>query len=139
MAKRPAKKPVVYDEDGNVILAPHRKEKLEKKVKELSEAEQYALLASANGWYPCFSCPDSNIIYLNKGEVWKYGFSTKGKTRYASNFYKAMRLTYLTQLTGTVEECMQEEVKKIINYPTLPEALARQIILERPPGNKIDS
>lgn len=139
MAKRRAEAPVVYDENGNVILAPHRKEKLDRKLDELKEAEQYALLATVSGWYPCFSCPGSDVIYLNKGEVWKYGFSTKGKTRYSENFYRTMRLTYLTQLVGTIEECMQEEIKKIINYPTLPEARVRLVILERPPGNKVDS
>ena len=139
MAKRPSDKPVVYNEDGEVVLAPHRKEKLDKKLKELEEAEQYALLDIGNGWYPCFNCPDSNVIYLNKGEVWKYGFSTKGKTRYPAAFYKMMRVEYLTQLVGTIEECMQEEIRKIINYPTLPEALARPVILIRPPGNKVDS
>lgn len=34
---------------------------------------------------------------------------------------------------------MKEEAIKIINYPMLPEAQARTVLLERPPGNKTDS
>ncbi|MCB0593996.1 MAG: hypothetical protein H6557_04100 [Lewinellaceae bacterium] len=67
LAKRNSESPVVYDRDGNIVLAPHRKEKLDRKLNELEEAEQYALFATENGFYPCFSCPDSEVIYLNKG------------------------------------------------------------------------
>lgn len=131
--------PIAYDEDGNVVLAPHREQKKEKKLKEYQEAVQYALLAVRSGNYVCYNCPDTNLIFLNAGEVWKYGFTTKGTARYQQNFYRKFGLEFFPQLEGSIQECMEEEIRKIYDYPKLPEARARPVVLERPPGNKVDS
>ena len=74
------------DEDGNPILSEERQQKLNKALQELEEAEQYALVVERPGYYPCFSCTDSNRIFLNKGETWKYGMTTK-KNRGAMDYH----------------------------------------------------
>jgi len=145
---------VVYDEDGKPSLSPKRKQKLEddiSKLQQREEAEQYALLARYNGWYPCLKCQQDSI-YLLVDEVWRYGstsFSKEG--RYPSGvFYKHGKwklteedLDYAIEFHGNYQECLVEEKKKIFNYPLLPECLNRnktmEIFLVRPPGNKTDN
>ncbi len=98
---------------------------------------QYALIATRNGWYPCFNCSDGKI-YLSIGEVWKYGKTCIGELkRYAQGLpYK--NLKFEPQYYGTEKECLIEEKTKIYEYPNLPECQKRSIKLMRPPGNKID-
>lgn len=131
---------IKYDKDGKPVLADWRKKKLIKELGDLEEAEQYVLLATNNGLYPCFSCPNSSTIHLNVGEVWKYGFTTKtDKTRYTRQYLGSRQLTYITQLEGTITECLKEEKRKIYNYAILPENLKRTIPLIRPAGNHNDN
>lgn len=132
--------PVYIDKDGSVKLAPEREAKLNKELDEIDNAEQYALIAAIDGYFPCFSCPNNMALFLNKGETWKYGVTRKGeKTRYPSGDYGADDLLYVPQFRGDYAECLKEEKRKIYYYPMLPEALKRKIILKRPPGNKNDS
>jgi len=42
------------------------------------------------------------------------------------------------QFKGTEKECLLMEKEKIYAYPSLPECKIRNIVLIRPPGNKID-
>lgn len=127
------------DQEGNPILAPYRKAKLEKELEELDKAEQYALLAARDGDYPCFNCPGKSTIFLRQGQVWKYGVTTKGeKSRYGT-WHIDNNLFYVIQLEGTLQECLREEKRKIYYYATLPENLARPVPLIRPPGNKQDN
>lgn len=108
-------------------------------MEELDEAEQYVLLAKRSGLFPCFSCKNSVTIFLNQNEVWKHGYTTKGEQgRYQSSL-EGTNLRYVTQFTGTVGECMKDEKRKIYYYALLPENLAREIPLIRPPGNKQDN
>lgn len=131
---------VVEDEDGNLKLSEERQQKLNNKLKELEEAEQYALVAIVPGYYPCYSCPNSDSIYLQMMEVWRYGVTTKSKHgRYADKYLNDNRLLFVTQMIGTLQECLREEQLKIYNYALLPENLKRLIILIRPPGNKVDN
>ncbi len=120
-------------------LPDDRKEKLERALAKLEEAEQYALLAVQAGWYPCFNCPNTQTIYLIPGEVWKYGVTTNGPARYSSSFYRQNHLQYIVQFRGPLQECLREEKIKIYRYAILPENLKRNIPLIRPPGNKKDS
>ncbi len=125
--------------DGKPQLAKWRKKKLYKELKELDEAEQYALLALSNGHIICYSCPSSNMIYLNKGEVYKYGYTTKSeKGRYPKDLAE-QNLFYMIQFEGSISNCMKEEKRKIYFYAILPENLARPMPLIRPPGNKQDN
>ena len=135
-----ATKPFIeYDDKGNPRLATWRQEKLDKEVKDLEYAEQYALRAGTNGWYPCYSCIDRSHLYLYKGQIWKYGITTKGqKGRYGNGLTK-LSLDYEIQYEGTLSECLIQERQKIYAYALLPENLARKKPLIRPPGNKKDS
>ena len=119
------------DDKGRVRLAKWRKEKLEKELKDLDKAEQYVLRAKRSGIFECFSCPNSNTIYLSTGQVWKYGVTTKGERgRYATTL-EGKNLLYRIQLTGTLEECLKSEKIKIYNFAILPENLARDTPLIR--------
>lgn len=130
---------IEYDENGIPVLAEWREDKLNRALEELEGAEQYALLAARPGNYPCFSCTKRKEIFLNVGEVWKYGFTTKGQQGRYGNSLAAKGLHYVIQFEGTIQECLQEEKRKIYHYATLPENLKRVPPLIRPPGNHRDN
>jgi len=124
------------------------KEREAKKAKEIERilnksfddktCEQYALTATISGYYPCYQKKsESTTIWLNKGEVWKYGKTCLGEEIRYKNLTQ-LKLKYVTQFSGTEKECLVEEKNKIYFYPCLPECLLRKIKLLRPPGNKID-
>ena len=120
-------------------LSPERRQKLEKELEELENAEQYALIAARDGWYPCFHCKNTNRIFLLQGEIWRYGVTRKGeKKRYGTGLLDR-RLIYTIQYTGQLQECLKREKIKIYTYAILPENLKRQNPLIRPPGNKRDT
>ncbi len=128
---------IEYDESGNPELATWRKEKLKKELKDLDNAEQYALIVMKDGVYPCYNCKNDKI-YLKKGEVWRYGVTIKTqKGRYKSGLPEK-GLMYVIQFRGTIRDCLVEEKIKIYNYPLLPENLNRKEKIIRPPGNKVD-
>jgi len=126
------------DEAGKPILSEKRKEKLDKALKELDEAEQYVLLATREGYYPCYNCGDNLQIYLNVDEVWRYGSTRKKEIGRYGKSLEGKNLLYVTEYVGTLTECEKRELEKIYNYATLPENLKRTKPLIRPPGNKID-
>ena len=124
-------------EDENPKLSPQEEAKLQKRLKELDEAEQYALIANEAGWYPC-NHPGRTVCYLLPGEVWKYGTTTKGELgRYSVNYLETINVFYIVQFEGTIAECLKEEQRKLYYYPYLPENLARpeKDRLPRPPYN----
>jgi hypothetical protein len=123
------------------LLAPERAEKLKNLFKKIDEeAEQYALIARVSKFYPCISCNDTMIVWLNKGEIWKYGVSINGeKGRYTAVFLNNADLQYVMQFRGSLSECYKAEKIQIFLYPFLPENLKRGAEkLFRPPGNKTD-
>lgn len=121
--------------DGNYELSPEREEDLERRLEQIDNAEQYALIATKSGLYPCFNCGNKTKIYLYIGEVWKYGVTKNGVRRYSKSWYRKMNLRYWKQFEGTYSECMKMELKQIYKYPMLPENLKRDYKLPRPPGN----
>jgi hypothetical protein len=130
---------IQYDDTGQANLAEWRKDKLSKELQGLEYAEQYALVAKVDGYYPCFSCPSNQKIQLNKGDIWKYGFTPKGRVgRYPASL-ESKNLIYVIQHTGTIEAYLNEERKKIYYYALSSEKLKRVQPLIRPPGNKQDS
>ena len=131
---------VIETSDGDLALSPERQAKLLRELEEIDNAVQYALLASQSGLYPCYTCPNGQItISLNELEVWRYGVTRKGeKARYPDGNYGAPKLLFVVEFEGDYAECLKMEKTKIYNYPFLPEARARTIILPRPPGNKYD-
>jgi hypothetical protein len=119
------------------VLSPKEAAKLDKRLREIDDAEQYALIANANGWYPC-NHPGRPTFYLRTGEVWKYGSTTKGQLgRYSFKFLEKMNVYYIVQFQGTISECLKEEQRKLFGYPYLPENLVRpeKDRLPRPPYN----
>lgn len=120
-------------------LSPKEKARLEQKMKEIEDSEQYALLAAKDGFYTCLHSGRATC-YLYKGEVFKYGVTTKGEFgRYNTSFMMKHNVIYVVQFKGNVAECLIQEQVKLFNYPYLPENLARlpENQLPRPPFNPI--
>ena len=130
----------IIEEDGEKKLAPWRQEKLDKELEQLENAEVYVLLAREPGKFPCYHCPERNFeIFLNLGEVWRYGVTTQKEAgRYPMGLPVA-GLTYRVLFIGPLQECLKQEKLYIYNYALLPENLKRNPPLIRPPGNKRDN
>lgn len=121
---------------GEPQLKKKREEQMHKELRELQEAEQYALIAKQSKFYPCLKCPIP-AIFLHVGEVW-YGVTRKGQDgRYHRDFLIQNDLDYIPQYRGSLQKCLEEEKRKIFQYPLLPENLARPPLqrLAKPPGN----
>ncbi len=130
---------VVEYVNGEAQLTEKHQKQLEKKLNEMEDAEQYALVATKDGFFPCLH---SGFVryYLHVGEVWKYGVTTKGERgRYSSEFILNNSVAYIVQFQGTLTECFQAEQIQLFSYPVLPENLARPEMyrLLRPPNNPI--
>lgn len=134
---------VEIDDKGDFQLKDDRKRKLgEDTARFYNSAEQYALVATRNDWYDCMSCADSSRIFLYIGEIWKYGVTINGEqVRYTKSELIEKGLLYLPQLQGSLQRCLSEERKKIIEYPLLPENIKRKpkYRLARPPANPYDT
>ncbi|MBL7779717.1 MAG: hypothetical protein JNM22_00780 [Saprospiraceae bacterium] len=120
------------------LTAKHQKQ-LQKKMEELDEGEQYALVATTNRMYPCVHNGHS-LYFLRVGEVWKYGTTIKGQRgRYSSQFFEDNAVSYIVEFRGTMGECLKQEQIKLFSYPILPENLARpqEMRLLRPPNNPV--
>lgn len=120
-------------------LSPERRQKLEKELDELENAEQYVLIAERDGWYSCFNCPGEAYIFLHSGEIWKYGVTRKGEKGRYGEWHINQSLVYFVQYQGPLQECLKREKIKIYTYSLLPENLKRKYPLIRPPGNKRDT
>lgn len=131
---------VDFSAEGEVpTLSPQEEAKLQKRLKEIDDAEQYALVAEIDGWYPCLHSGRS-ACYLHTGEVWKYGVTSKGKHgRYKAEFLSKNKVSYQIEFRGNIAECLKQEQIQLFNYPYLPENLARPLEerLSRPPYNPI--
>jgi len=120
-------------------LNPKEAARLEKRLREIDDSEQYALVAGINGWYPCLHSGRSTF-YLKSGEVWKYGVTSKGEFgRYTATFLIKNKVSYIVEFKGTFSECLKQEQIKLFGYPYLPENVARPETerLSRPPYNPI--
>lgn len=130
---------VFKKEEPSPALSPKEKAKLEQKVKEIDDAEQYALIAAKDGLYTCLHS-GRGTCFLHKGEVFKYGVTTKGEFgRYNTSFMMKHNVIYVVEFKGNIAECLIQEQIKLFNYPYLPENLARlpEDQLPRPPFNPI--
>lgn len=120
-------------------LTPKERKKLEKRLREIDDSEQYALIALEDGWYPCLHSGRTRY-FLKKGEVWKYGVTSKGKFgRYDADFLFKNNVFYSPEFFGNFAECLKREQIKLFHYHNLPENLARPPAerLSRPPYNRI--
>ncbi len=113
-------------------------ERIESHSFQYQNCEQYALVATEDGWFPCYNCGTADSIYLYEGEVWKYGKTCFGEKGRYSTGLPFPKLIYEIEFEGNEKECLLMEKEKIYNYPNLPECLKRKIVLLRPAGNKID-
>lgn len=133
---------IEIDENGNYRLSAQRKREYQEKPARSERVEVYRLIATRTGLYNCLRCPGITKIRLQSGEVWKYGITRKGKSRYSSSFYASNHLMYQIITVTDILKAEQLERKLIISYPMLPEAQARMerygIFLKRPPGNTKD-
>lgn len=97
--------------------------------------EQYALTARRSGLYPVMergSKVPVGTVFLNKGDVWKYGQTMNPKSRYSQSFLDntGKGLNFDSQFkTTSFKSVIQREYFKIVDYE------ARFGFL--PPGNKI--
>jgi RHS repeat-associated protein len=94
--------------------------------------DQYALVARQEGFYPVmqrgFREPQAGI-WLNAGDVWKYGTTQNPATRYSQTFLREWGLRYAPQSSGTLQEALAAERASILRYFYQHGRL--------PPGNKI--
>lgn len=133
-------KRINFSDEGEMPkLNPKEEERLQKRLKEIDDSEQYALVARTDGWYPCLHSRRPTY-YLLVGEVWKYGVTSKGAVgRYKSDFFLENHVSYVVQFNGNLAECLKQEQIRLFSYPYLPENLARppEERLSRPPYNAI--
>lgn len=128
----------LVEKDGAYDLSPQRKKKYKKEVEEIDNAEQYVIYALKPGYYPCYNCGKLTMIFLNAGEVWKYGVTRIGQNRRYAIDDIPENLQYRREFIGDYAACLKLEKYKIYHYALLPENLNRAIPLIRPPGNKVD-
>ena len=100
--------------------------------KTATTVDQYALKAVEDGFYPVmkrgFAEPQGGV-WLNAGDVWKYGTTKNPATRYPESFYREWGLQYEPQVSGTLQEALAAEKANVLRYE------AQHGVL--PPGNKI--
>lgn len=110
--------------DGQWVMKRAYKEKVGKKMMKPYDCDTYELVAIHNGFYPCKSC-EGGLFFLNKGEIYKIGFSCNKEERYSQGYYAAKSLKYFVVLRGNAADCQAEEARLLGAYPLLPENLAR--------------
>jgi len=97
-----------------------------------ASVEQYSLRARQDGFYPVmkrgFAEPQGGI-WLEQGDVWKFGTTKNPTARYTNKFLEEWDLRYQTESSGTLSESLQAEKQQILNYQQQNGVL--------PPGNKI--
>lgn len=86
---------------GNEVDSSERDQDLEARIERLQNAEQYALFALRDGYYPCSHC-SGRSVWLNKDEVAKYGVSINPNGRYTDEYLRENKVYYFTQFTGTL-------------------------------------
>ncbi|WP_238541090.1 RHS repeat-associated core domain-containing protein [Polaromonas sp. CF318] len=87
---------------------------------------QYALVAESSGMYPDVR---NGAVFLNAGEVWKYGTTVDPASRYSASTLAALKLQMVPQTVGTHYQVLtQEKIMLITHYTTHGQL---------PPGNKI--
>ncbi len=92
-----------------------------------SPTETYALVANSDGYYP--NVKTGGQVYLQKGNVWKYGQTSDPEHRYTAAYMTDYNLRMQDVFYGTKEECLIVEKIKIYGYYIENGCL--------PPGNKI--
>lgn len=90
------------------------------------ETSVYALRASTSGSYPTVR---GGMVYLNEGDVWKYGITNDTFERYSLSTLNSLSLNMDVLYTGSRSQAYVAEKVKLIEYVYEKKSL--------PPGNKI--
>ena len=97
---------------------------------------QYVLVANTTMKRPCLNCPGGiTMVTVRAGEVYKYGITTQGESRYSRSIYDQLGLNYYEEYEGSYIECKEMEINKITSYLFLPESKKPEVKLIRSPGN----
>jgi RHS repeat-associated protein len=94
--------------------------------------DHYALRALEDGFYPVMKRGFKEAqegVWLNKGDVWKYGTTKNPDTRYSQSFLDRIGVQYDRISKGTLDEALAAEQKSLRNFVNQNSKL--------PPGNKI--
>ncbi|UBM59227.1 DUF6443 domain-containing protein [Marinilongibacter aquaticus] len=115
------------------VYGPEIAEKLKKEIDRIAEKTagplgfQYSLRALSSGYYPNVR---GGTVWLNQGDVWKYGETTQGMNRYSQKeLSQGMGLQMVPEFIGNQVEIKIAEKGKIYGYFFQNGSL--------PPGNKI--
>lgn len=93
-----------------------------KAAKGAANVEQYALRAGESGFYPVMtrgSKEATDLKWLEKGDVWKFGTTKNPSTRYSQSYLDNIGeygVYYSTEFKGTLQEALKLESMKIRNY-----------------------
>ena len=124
--------PVVYGVATIGFLADNVLSKQEEQMQRLALKDRpgdgftYKLVATKNGYYR--NVRKNEMVYLNAGDVWKYGETTQGENRYKKNSYeKNFKMKPI--FYGSKTEILIHEKKMLIEYYYEHHEL--------PPGNRI--
>ena len=125
--------PVVYGVATIGFLADNVLSKQEEQMQRLALKDRpgdgftYKLVAAKNGYYR--NVRKNEMVYLNAGDVWKYGETTQGEKRYSKAKLKNNNLEMEAIFHGSKTEILIYEKKMLIEYYYKHKEL--------PPGNKI--
>ena len=86
------------------------------------------LSATSPGYYVSYTY-GNGLVFLNSGDVWKYGETTHTDTRYSQKWLIEHNLKMEREYVGSQRECKIQEKIKIYRYFFSNGHL--------PPGNKI--
>jgi len=126
---------------GAMVTAYNNTELIAKQTREINRILQkklggagfvYELRATRSGLYPIMvhgSNVPIGVTRLNKGEVWKYGETTKGFGRYPAGYLEGLGVKMNPIFFGTTVEIKVQEKIMIYGYTIMNGQL--------PPGNKI--
>lgn len=91
-------------------------------LKNIFKVEQYSLRAVESGFYPVMKrgfAKAQSLVWLEKGEVWKFGTTRNPFTRYTQKYLSnrgEKGLYYFREFEGTLSEALKLEKMKIMNF-----------------------
>ena len=97
--------------------------------------QQYSLRAAEDGFYPVMTrgfADAQELVWLNKGDVWKFGTTKNPLTRYSQSYLDNIGefgVKYVPEFQGTLQQARTLQNMKILNFKNQSGFL--------PPGNKI--
>ena len=124
--------PVVYGVAAFGVFADNVLSKQEEQMQRLALKDKpgngftYELLAKQDGYYR--NVRNNEMVYMKKGDVWKYGETTQGEKRYSDNSYENTNFNMKPIFYGTKTEILIQEKIMLIRYFVEHQQL--------PPGNK---